>query len=171
MTAALAAVVYAVTFYLTYLLGDFSVFLVAHFDYIPTFERMHSATVYTLLQLFTVNGIAAMLFMFRPTMAASGPPKTMTRRRSNPKKFKPETATLSETLAHNLGWAEAGLSHRAEVLTKRAGLLILGTLANTFMRVFGTVDGTDVVGSLGYGGLWAAANGLVAVAYGILGQE
>ena len=112
-----------------------------------------------------------MVFLFRPSMAAAGPAKTVTRRRSGPKKFKAETATLAETVAYNLGWGEAGLSHRAEVLAKRAGVLIVGTLANTFVRVFGTVEGTDVVGSLGYAGLWAAANGLVAVAYGILGQE
>lgn len=171
LTAALAAVVYAVTFYLTFLVGGFSVFLVTHFDYIPTFERMHSYTVMTLLQIFAANGVAAMYFLFRPAMAAAGPPKTVTRRRSNSKRFKAETATLAETLAYNLGWGEAGPSHRAEVLAKRAGLLIIGTIANTFVRVFGTVDGTDIVGSMGYAALWAAANALVAVAFGILGQE
>lgn len=169
LTAALAAVVYAMTFYLTYLLSDFSVFLVTHFDYIPSFERLHNSTLMTLLQSYMFNGIAAMLFMFRPAMAAVGAPK-MTKKLKT-RKFKPETASLMETIAYNLGMSEAGPSHRAEVLGKRALVLVAGTLANTFVRVFGTVAGTDVVGSLGYGGLWAAANLLVAVAYGFLGQE
>ena len=170
LTASLAAVVYALTFYLTYMLSGFSVFLVTHFEYVPSLERLHNATLPTLVQSYAISGIAAMLFLFRPAMAAAGAPKITAKKRAS-KKFRADTATFTETLAHNLGLGETGLSHRAEVLGKRAAVLVLGTLANTFVRVYGTVHGTDPVGSLGYSGLWAASNFLVAVAYSFLGQE
>lgn len=170
LTAGLAACLYSTIWYFTYLFSDLSVFLITHFESIPTLERLHASTIPALLQLFAGNGVAAMLFMFRPAMAASGPPKTVTRRRSGSKKFKAETATLAETLTYNI-WGEAGPSHRGEVLAKRAGVLMLMTMVNTFIRVFGTVDGTDVVGSLGYAALWTSAQGIVAVGYSILGQE
>ena len=168
LTAVLGATVYAVTFFLSYQ-TNFSVFLINHFDDLPTLEA-HDSTIPQLLQLFVVTGCSAMLFLFRPTIAASGKALPQPRTRK-PRKFNPETATLSETLAHNIKFIEAGWSQRTVILARRTAVLTLCTLANTFVRVYGTVEGTDILGSLGYGGLWSAATILVGVSYGLLSQE
>lgn len=168
LTAILGASVYAVTFFVSYQ-TNFSIFLINHFDELPTLEA-HDSSIPQLLQLFAVTGLSAMIFLFRPTISASSKPEPKPRTK-RPRKFNPETASLSETLAHNFKFVEAGWSHRAIVLARRTAVLALCTLANTFVRVYGTVEGTDIGGSLGYGGLWAAATVLVGVSYGLLSQE
>ena len=172
LTAVLAATIYAVTFFLTYFF-NLGTFLIIHFERIPSLERAHDASIPQLMQVFAVSGICAMLFLFRPAVAAAGraaltEPKARPRRA---KRFNPETATLGETFAHNLGYGESGLSPRAQVLVTRTAVLAVGTLTNAFVRVFGTVQGTDVVGSLGYAGLWTAAHVGVGVAYAWLSNE
>lgn len=171
LTAALAATLYAVTFYLSYY-ANLSVFLITHFDNIPTMQARDSS-IPQLVQLFVVTGIAAMLFLFRPTIAAAGRPGlTEPKPRSRKvKKFNPETATLGETFAYNLGYGESGWSRRAQVIAKRTLVLVACTFANTFVRVFGTVEGADVVGALGYAGIWAGANVVVGIAYALLSHE
>ena len=170
LTAGLAATLYAVTFYLSYY-ANLSVFLITHFNDIPSMQARDSS-IPQLVQLFVTTGVAAMVFLFRPTVAATGRASlTEPKRSRRPKKFNPETATLGETFAYNLGYGETGWSNRAQVLAKRTAVLAVCTLANTFVRVFGTVEGTDVVGTLGYAGLWAGANVLVGIAYALLGQE
>ena len=167
----LAASVYAVTFSLLYYF-DLGVFLISHFDNIPSLDSAHEKNLPKMLALFAGSGIGAMLFLFRPTIAAAGKPtliETKVKGRKV-KKFNAETATLGETIAHNLG-IDIHLSHRAEVLARRAAVLIACTLGNTFIRIFGTVEGSDVVGALGYAGLWATAHALVGVAYAWLGNE
>jgi hypothetical protein len=168
LTAVLGATVYAVTFFLSYQ-THFSVFLINHFDDMPTVEA-HDSSIPQLLQLFAVTGLAAMVFLFRPTIAASNKPEPKPRTKKT-RKFNPETATLGETLAHNFKFIEAGWPHRTVVLARRTGVLAFYTLANTVVRVYGTVEGTDIGGSFGYGGLWAAATVLVGVSYGLLSQE
>lgn len=171
LTTVLAASVYAVFFSLLYYF-DLGIFLIRHFENIPSLETAHESNLPKMVLLFLGSGFAAMLFMFRPTLAAAGKPSLTEAKAKGrrAKKFNAETATLGETLAHNLG-IERHLSHRAEVLISRTGVLIICTVANTFVRVFGTVDGTDIVGSLGYAGLWAVANALVGVVYAWLGNE
>ena len=170
--AGLATAVYALAFYICSY-ANLGVFLITHFDYVPTMELAHDSTVFKLIQICFVGGVGATQFLFRPTIAASGlglkEPRARSRRAA--KKFHPETATLAETLAYNLGYGEAGWSHRAEVRAMRVAVLAACTLANTFVRVFGTVQGTDVVGSLFYAALWAGAHGAVGVAYGWLSVE
>lgn len=171
LTTGLAASVYGLTFYLSYY-ANLTVFMVVHFKDIIS-VAVRDSTMLTLAQLFIATGVGAMVFLFRPTIAAAGRPgltelKPRTRR---PKKFNPEIATLGETFAYNLGYGESGWSHRAEVLAKRTSVLAACTLANTFVRVYGTVEGSDIVGALGYAGLWAAANIFVGVAFGFLSHE
>ena len=169
LTSLFAASVYAVTFYISYQ-ADLGVFLINHFDDIPSLEKIHETSVPQLTQWCIAAGAAAMVFLFRPTVAAAGR-ASLTEPKLKAKRFSPETATLGETFAYNLGYGETGWSHRAEVLAKRTAVLTFCTMANTFVRVYGTVRGTDVGGTLGYAGLWAIANVLVALAYAWLGQE
>jgi hypothetical protein len=174
LTAGLGSTVYAITFYLSYF-ANLGVFLITHFENMSTMSA-HDSTIPQLLQLFAATGFAAMLFLFRPTIAAAGAmalreAKSRAGSRGKPKKFNPETATLGETFAYNLGYGESGWSHRAEVLVKRTAVLALSTFVNTVVRVYGTVEGTDVGGAAGYASLWAGANVLVGVAYGMLSNE
>lgn len=111
-----------------------------------------------------------MAFLFRPTVAASGKP-ALTRPKTSVRRFNAETATLGETFAYNLGLGETGWTHRAEVLAKRTSVLAACTIVNTFVRVYGTVEGSDVWGSLGYGALWAAAHMGVGLAYAHLDSQ
>ncbi|KAK3713072.1 hypothetical protein LTR37_008757 [Vermiconidia calcicola] len=170
-SAALGATVYAVAFSITYY-AHFTSFMVVHFDDIPNVGARDS-TVGQLMQLFGATGIAAMLFLFRPAISAAGKPQlTEQRHRSRKaKKFNPETATLGETFAYNLGYGPSGFSHRVEVLLKRTLVVAAFTFANTFVRVYGTVDKSDATGALAYGGIWAAAHVLVGVGYGVLSND
>lgn len=171
LTAALAASVYAVTFSLFYYF-DLGVFLISHFDDIPSLETAHESNLPKMVTLFAASGFGAMLFLFRPTLSAAGKPSLIENKGKGRKvkKFNAETATLRETIAHNLGM-DKQLSHRAEVLVKRATVLVACTVANTFVRIFGTIQGTDIAGSLGYAGLWATAHTLVVIVYAWLGNE
>lgn len=78
---------------------------------------------------------------------------------------------MGETFAYNLGYGESGWSRRAEVLAKRTAVLAVGTFANTVFRTYVTVDGAEVEGAAGYAALWAGANVLVGLAFGLLGDE
>lgn len=171
LTTILAASVYAVTFSLFYYF-DLGVFLIQHFDNIPSLESAHESNLAKMVLLFLGSGFAAMYFLFRPTLAAAGRASLVETRAKGrrSKKFNAETATLGETIAHNLG-LEKQPSHRAQVLLNRSLVLILCTVANTFVRVYGTIEGTDLAGALGYAGAWAAANALVGVVYAWLGNE
>lgn len=159
------------TFSLFYFL-DLGVFLISHFDNIPSLESAHENNIPKMLALFAASGFGAMMFLFRPTLAAAGKPSLIESKAKGRKvrKFNPETATLGETLAHNFG-LNLQLSHRADVLLERAIVLVGCTIANTVVRVWGTVQGTDLVGSLGYAGLWALAHSVVGVVYAWLGNE
>lgn len=171
LTTVFATCIYAVTFSLLYQFG-LGVFLITHFENIPSLDSAHDSNLAKLLLLFSVSGFAAMAFLFRPTLAAAGKPSLVETKAKGrrPKKFNAETATLGETIAHNLG-IEKQPSHRAQVLLSRTTILIVCTMANTFVRVFGTVEGADIAGSLGYAGLWASAHALVGVVYAWLGNE
>jgi len=177
LTSALAATIYAVAFYLEHQFFHLGEFLITHFDNLATMAA-HDTTVAQLIPLFAILGLAASFFLFRPTIAAAGisPLRDQKTRGSlsaarAPKRFNPATATLGETFAYNLGYGTSGWSRRAEVLAKRTAVLALGTLVNNAVRVFATVDGTDVGGALGYAGIWAFASVLLGVAYGALSHE
>ena len=43
--------------------------------------------------------------------------------------------------------------------------------SRNLLTIFVLVQGTDIAGTLGYAGLWAGANVLVAFAYAWLGNE
>lgn len=171
LTALLGSTIYAVTFSLLHW-ANIGIFLITHFEDIPSLDAAHQSSIAALLQLFAITGVAAMFFLFRPAVSAANTSATDTKALlKKAKKFSPATASLGETFAYNLGYGENGWSHRAEVLAKRTLVLSACTLLNTFVRVFGTVQGTDIAGSLGYGGLWAGTTVLVAIAYGLIGNE
>lgn len=171
--AAQAIAIYASVFYLIYTATSFSVFLITHFE-VASLAGAHQGSLLPLLAHFALNGIMAMIFLFKPGMAAPSRPSltdSTPAQSTRSKTFHPETATLGETLLHNLGFSGAQWSLRAEVLGKRIAILAACVWANTAIRSFATVEGTDVLGALGWGGVWTAANVLVGVAYLFLENE
>ena len=162
-----ASTVYGLALFLGYQ-ANLSVFMVTHFDQIQTFEKAHAASVMNLTPLFLGNGLASMYFLFLPSMEAASVPKMKVPQIG---KFKPESATLRETIAYNFGFPESGWTPRASVLGRRSLVLLVSVFLNTIVRVFATVQGADIIGAMGYAGMWAFSNAAVAFTFGVMGQE
>ena len=71
------------------------------------------------------------------------------------KRFDPKTATLGETVAWNFGLS--GWGFREAVLAERTALLVVMTLAEALAKVYGTIDGAEQWGALGWGAVFAVA--------------
>ncbi|KAK5149078.1 hypothetical protein BJ546DRAFT_1063646 [Cryomyces antarcticus] len=160
-SALLGAAVYAVTVYAAYY-SYLPVYLIVHFDGLRSLARVHDATVTTLLLPFLPLGWAASHFLFSASAGASHKNLRDIRREA----FNPATATLGETVAHNL-W---GHSKRSKVLINRTVTLVLFSAANIWFRTFVTVEGTDAPGAAGWASVWAVAATLTGVAYEWLGR-
>lgn len=171
LMALFGATIYAVVIYFS-LYTWLPVYLVVNFDGVRSVQGAHDATVPNLLLYFIPMGWATAQFLFTPMIGARGNPG-LTDPRIHPEKvhFDPETATLGETIAFNLGWGQDGFSKRAEVLMKRTAVLVSCSAVNTFARVLMTVEGAEAVGALGWAGVWAAAATLTSVAYSWVGNE
>ncbi|KAK4984469.1 hypothetical protein LTR28_002321, partial [Elasticomyces elasticus] len=122
------------------------VYVVTHFEYVKSLESAHNAALVPILVqfLFTV-GLAARKFLFQASSGAA-----MSRADAAEKVFAPDTVSLLETLRYNAGmwrWTK-----REDVLAKRTAVLTLWTFANTWVRVFGTLDGSDALGAAGWAG-------------------
>ena len=171
LTALFGAALYAIVVY-----GSFATWLpthmIVHFEGLRSLEKAHNSAVLLLLALFYPMGYATTQFLFVPAIASPGT-AGLSDHSHKPRKstFHPETATLSETLAWNLGLGDVGFSRRAKVLIKRTAILISYTFVNTFVRVFYTIEGTELVGALGWAGNWALAAVFVGVAYSWVGNE
>ncbi|KAL1297018.1 hypothetical protein AAFC00_004612 [Neodothiora populina] len=150
---ALAAALYSLVVYSSFYTW-LPVYMIKHFDEVRSLEAAHNATLPILLIACIPIGYAAKNFLFKPSIAAARP-------LIDP--FDPVTASLPDTVRYNLG---VGLhSSRASILTTRTTLLIVNAAINTFVRVFGTVEGTDALGAAGWAGLWSAAALMVGVGF------
>lgn len=146
--------------------------MVVHFDGLRSVEKAHDAGVILLLGLLGPVGYATAQFIFVPAIGSAGNPGN-TDPNFYPEKapFDPKTATLRETLAWNLGLSEAGVSQRAELLAKRTIALAVCSFTNAFARAYITVEGTEVVGALGWAGVWATAAAVTGIAFSWVGDE
>ncbi|GAB7358237.1 hypothetical protein MBLNU230_g0388t1 [Neophaeotheca triangularis] len=142
--------------------------LILHFDGLRSLARAHEDSLILLVRSFLPTGLAAMAFLFAPTIGA---PQNPGRTKPKDMRFNPETATFMETLVYNLGLGEHGLTHRAEILTKRTAVLAFSVFANTVVRTYSTIEGTDLVGSLGYASVWSVTSLLMGVAYAWVSDE
>lgn len=172
-------VCFAASIYGIFLYGCFCTWLpsymIVHFDGLRSLDRAHDAIVPVMLATFIPLGYATMEFLFTAATGSflnPGPddaPAPSAAETNYPVAFDPETATLAETLAHNTALGE--LSHRAKILASRTVVLALLSAANTFIRVYGTVDGTEMNGALGYAAVWGAAQLMTGFAYGYVVNE
>lgn len=171
LTAAFGAAVYAIVVY-----GSFGTWLptymIIHFDGLRSLDRAHNTGILLLLALFGPLGYAATQFIFVPAIGSAENPG-ITDHTLKPRiiPFNPQTATLGQTIAYNLGFSGAGLTPRGEILFKRTVILAASSFVSTFVRSYVTVEGTELFGALGWAAVWGSAAALVGVAYGWVGNE
>ena len=164
------AAIYAVTLY-TSAFTWLPVYMVTHFDNLRTLHHDREENLLLQVALAAPAGLATTRFLFVPAVAASNKLLRSLDAIAAPTKFEPENANLAQTIAYNLGFGPDGFSARTQVLTKRTFVLVLSSFVNTFIRVFATIQGTEVVGALGWSGLWAGAGLLTGIAYGWVAEE
>lgn len=155
LTTVLAASIYSVVLYAAYT-TYLPVSLVIHFDDIPSVAVTHESNYITLLPLTLIAGLAARSFIFTPVTAM--PVKSVRR-------FDPVTASFGETLAHNV----VGDNARVKAVFKRTSTLIIISGVNTFVQVFGTVQGVDAQGAAAYSAVWVTAAAITGIALGLVG--
>lgn len=171
LTAAFGASLYAIVIY-----GSFTTWLptymIIHFDGLRSLERAHNTGILLLLALFGPLGYAAAQFIFVPAVGSPGNPGiTDPTLKPGVVPFNPETATLGQTLAWNLGLGEHGFTRRGEILFKRTATLAASSFISTFFRAYVIVEGTELLGALGWASVWGIAAALVGVAYAWVGNE
>ncbi|EXJ70170.1 uncharacterized protein A1O5_06238 [Cladophialophora psammophila CBS 110553] len=152
-TSLLAAAIFAVL-----LEASFATFLptwlIVYFTGLRTLEPAHlgPAGLPTLLLALIPAGWACMEFLFAPSTAVAGVPASATTVAIKAPAFDPATATFREHVYHNAwGWYSA----RQKELIGRTALLTGLMFAETVLTLWGTVEGVEVEGALGYAGVWA----------------
>jgi len=156
-----AAAIYAVVVY-TSLYTWLPVYLVTNFSGLPTLQRVHDATLPLILAMTLPLGFAAKDLLFTPSVYYARNAGL------NKPVFNPETATLGETLAWNIGLSGWGI--REDVLASRTALLLLMTFLVSYVKVYGTVQGAEMYGALGWGGVFASAGLLTGVGFAWVGD-
>lgn len=164
------AAIYAVTLY-TSAFTWLPVYMITHFDNLRNLHSEREENLALQVLLAAPAGLATARFLFVPAVAASNKLLRSLDAVAVAPKFDTENANLAQTIAYNLGFGPDGFSARTQVLTKRTAVLVLSSFVNTFVRVFATIEGTEVVGALGWSSLWAGAGLLTGIAYGWVAEE
>lgn len=154
-----AAAVYSLIVYSSFFTW-LPVYMIIHFDEVRSLDAAHNAALPILFGACIPIGYAAKNFLFKPSIAAARTPTYI---------FNPRTATLSQTFAYNLGIGDH--SSRKAVLTQRTVLLVAFSFINSFVRVFGTVEGTEAYGAAGWAALWSAAALAVGLGFAWVGES
>lgn len=172
LLALFGSTVYAIVIYAS-LQSWLPVYIVTHFDGVRSMQAAHDAKIPALVATLVPVGLATAQFLFTPAVGSRGNPGLTDPQFSTVKavRFEAEEASLAETLAWNLGFGAEGLSKRAEILAKRTGVLIAASVVNTFVRTVMTVEGTQMVGTLGWSLVWGVAAGVTGLAYGWTANE
>ncbi len=76
-------------------------------------------------------------------------------------KFDAETATLGETVWYNV-W---GYSKRTRMLIQRTATLVAVVGVHTSLRTYGSTEGAEVFGAVGWASVWALAATLTGAAF------
>lgn len=165
-----ASAIYTLTVYTSFWTW-LPVYMVEHFEGLRSVGKGRESNL--LLQVATSipAGVAATAFLFIPAVSASNKLLKALDPITEKAAFDTESADLAQTIAYNLGFGSKGFSARSHVLTKRTAVLAISSFINTFVRVFGTIEGTEIVGALGWSSLWAVASVLTGVAFGWVADE
>ncbi|KAL1628141.1 hypothetical protein SLS56_005961 [Neofusicoccum ribis] len=149
-TSLLAAAVYAVALFAAFQ-TFLPAFMAVHFDNLPSLQAAHAASLPALLATLLPVGYAAREFILVPGLAAQADRADAARAA-----FNPATASLADTLRHNVWWFGKG----TRVLVKRTATVVAATAAHAYAHAATVLEGGDAVGAAGYAGVWTAA-GLV----------
>ncbi|KAI9703610.1 MAG: hypothetical protein M1836_007380 [Candelina mexicana] len=153
-TTLLAAGIYSVVVYGSYY-SWLPVYLVTHFDGMRDISAAHSAALPYLLASFVPVGYAAREFLFTPSTGSQS-----NRGDAVSSAFNPESATLGETVKHNL-W---DYPKRTQVIIGRTATLVAVTGFNTWIRTYASIEGSEIYGAAGWAGVWAAGAATTGVA-------
>ena len=156
----LATGVYVVLLWAGLKTGFLNTFLVQYFD-IPSLEAAHVETPVSIVIKTFVAGVAAKAFLLNPSFAAQPLSGTQTPAEN----FDPATATLPQTLEYNF----YNFSKRTRTLIQQTFILNAFLFIGTVQRCM-TLLGTDVIGAVGYAGVWVAANSVIALWFGWVGD-
>ncbi|KIV89342.1 hypothetical protein PV10_08917 [Exophiala mesophila] len=129
--------------------------LVTHFRGLKTLEAAHlgPAGLPTLLLALLPAGLASQEFIFAPSTASPAPLVTAI-------EFDPATATLASHVKYNAwGW----YSVRQKTLISRTILLTVLVVIETLVHAWGTIEGVELEGALGYAGIWGFGTTLVGL--------
>ena len=154
-TSLLAAGIYTVVIFGSYSSG-LRIFLATHFDGLPDISAAYSQNLPWLILSFLPTGLAAKMFLFTPATAAKAD-----KHDKQTAAFNPETATLGETVMYNL-W---GFSHRARILIKRTATLVAVGTAHTVIQTYGSLEGAEFSGAVGWSSMWGLAATLTGAAF------
>lgn len=149
-TSLLAAAVYAVALFAAFQ-TFLPAFMAVHFDNLPSLQAAHAASLPALVATLLPVGYAAREFILVPGLAAQADRADAARAA-----FNPATASLADTLRHNVWWFGKG----TRVLVKRTATVVAATAAHAYAHAATVLEGGDAVGAAGYAGVWTAA-GLV----------
>ncbi|OCT53834.1 hypothetical protein CLCR_10227 [Cladophialophora carrionii] len=151
-TSLLATAIFAVLLeasFATYL----PTWLILHFVGLRTLEPAHlgPAGLPTLLLALLPAGYAMMEFLFAPSTAATSSTVVISPESAPVLAFDPSTATFWDHIHYNSwGWYSA----RQKELIRRTVVLAGLLLSETVLTTWGTVEGVEVQGALGYAGVW-----------------
>ena len=147
LTSLLASGVYAII-----VLGSFKTwapsFFVTHFEGIKDISSTYNSQFVLLCAAFLPTGFAAKTFLFTPSTAAK--PDSYDDKVAA---FDPETATLGETLLHNI----FGHSHGVRILARRSLTLAAVVGIHTWLHTYLVVDGAEGFGAVGWSSIWVLA--------------
>jgi hypothetical protein len=149
---ALAVGVYATVLYTSMQTNWLTIFLINHFD-LPSVELAHEVQAVTFVPKLLIAGYATKTFLLDPAIGAQPGTGAVT----PVGVFEPATATLPQTLKHNFWF----FSRRTRTLVQRTAVLSVFLLANTVLRG-ATLEGSEIVGSAGYAGVWILAANICA---------
>lgn len=149
---ALAVGVYATVIYTALQTNWLTLFLINHFD-LPSVELAHNLDVPTLAGKLLIAGYATRAFLLNPSIAAQPDTGAAT----PVEVFQPATATLPQTLKHNVWF----FSRRTRTLIQRTVVLGVFLLANTALKG-ATLEGAELIGSAGYAAVWIVAANICA---------
>jgi len=145
--------------------------MVQHFDNLRSVGDARDSNFLIQIATSIPAGVATTIFLFIPAVSASNKLLKALDPITKHASFDSESAGLVETIAYNLGLGSKGFSARARVLIKRTSVLAVSSFLNTFVRVFATIEGAELVGALGWSSLWAVASVLTGLAFGWVADE
>lgn len=148
-TTLLATLTYTLSLYASFVTW-LPAFLVSHFDGLPDISVVHGGPrgfVSMSLRLL-LAGYAVRVFIFRGSAGES-------RTRESANKYTERQGEFLVKSLYRKYWVP--LAANTKALVQRTAVLSLMIFLNTVVQVVGTINGAEVSGALGWGGLWTAA--------------